>query len=288
MIAFVILHYQAADETIQCIESIKLHVTEEKRIIIVDNASPNNSGMEIQRKYQLDPETDVILSRDNLGFARGNNLGYQAARKSDPDFIVVLNSDTLIEQDDFAQLVDRSYRTYAFDVLGPDIYSTKTFSHQNPQRETNFTLEELKRKRRILLLKNKLRWVIWLKYRLFRSIPEKADDSHKNYSMAQTGKVLHGAFYVFSRKFIEGHEECFYNGTFMYFESYILHYLGMKEKMVFLYDPQIHISHHEDVSTDLTYQTRYQKSVFVNKCSLASCEKFIKLHENNKEEEITL
>ena len=36
MIAFVILNYQALDETFHCVESIKWNVEGEKRIIIVD------------------------------------------------------------------------------------------------------------------------------------------------------------------------------------------------------------------------------------------------------------
>ena len=279
MIAFVILHYQALDETFHCVESIKWNVEGEKRIIIVDNDSPNGSGEKIKTRYESDSQVNVIISEKNEGFAKGNNLGYQAARKRKPDFIVVLNSDTLIEQKDFTELVNRAYEKFSFDVLGPDIYSTKTSSHQNPQRETNYSLMELKRTRRKLLIKNRLKWAIKLKYMLMRSSTEVVQASDKDYMNMQIGKVLHGAFYVFSKKFIENHEECFYNGTFMYFESYILHYMGMKEGQVFLYDPEIRIIHHEDASTDSTYRTRYKKSVFVNKCLLESCEKFIELQE---------
>lgn len=63
----------------------------------------------------------------------------------------------------------------------------------------------------------------------------------------------------------------------MYFESYILHYLGMKEKMVFIYDPTIKVTHHEDVSTNQSYQGMYKKVIFVNQCLLDSCHAFIQL-----------
>ena len=281
MIVFVILHYQAIDETFHCVESIKLNVKSPRMIIIVDNASPNKSGIELARHYVSDQEVKVILSKNNLGFAKGNNLGYKEAKKLNPDFIVVQNSDTLIQQKNFVELVDQAYETYSFDVLGPDIFSTRTFSHQNPQRESNYSLLELKRMRRKLVIKNKLKWPIRFKYMLFHNLPEKGREVDRNYLKIQIGKVLHGAFYIFSKKFIVNHEECFYNETFMYFESYILHYLGMKEGQIFLYNPQIQIIHHEDVSTNSTYRTKYEKSVFVNQCLLNSCEKFIELQEGN-------
>ena len=66
----------------------------------------------------------------------------------------------------------------------------------------------------------------------------------------------------------------------MYYESYILHYLGMKEDMVFLYYPAIQVFHIEDASTDLTYRTQYRKSVWTNRCLLDSCTEFIRLQKD--------
>lgn len=279
MIDFVILHYGAIDETIECIESISEKVKGEKRIIVVDNCSPDGSGKLLLKQYCGLGFVSIILAEKNLGFAKGNNLGFKEAKKDNPDFIVILNSDTLICQKNFTELLEKSYEKYSFDVLGPDIYSTKSHSHQNPQREENYSLAELKKMRKKLLLKNHMKWAIWIKYR----IPyerKKFWQEKKEFSVPQTGKVLHGAFYIFSRKYIQKHRECFYNGTFMYFESYILHYLGMQEGLIFQYDPDIKILHHEDVSTDNAYRTQYRKSLFVNKCMLESCDEFIRVIEN--------
>ena len=286
MIAFVILHYQAMEETIQCVDSIAAHVSGDRRIIIVDNASPNRTGLLLRERYAANPEVSVLLNQTNDGFARGNNRGYREAKKLDPDFIVVLNSDTLLQQSDFTELIRRAYADHRFDVLGPDILSTRTGQHQNPQRDRNYTLAELERMRTRLRIKNRMKWAIWLKYRLFRP-SEGASRECSDHSTAQLGKVLHGACYIFSRKFIEGHDDCFYSGTFMYFESYILHYLGMREGQTFLYDPDIRILHKEDASTDSTYTTMYKKSVFVNRCLLDSCEEFIKLQRAGKARETT-
>lgn len=280
MIAFVILHYQAITETILCVDSIKTNVSGKKKIVIVDNASPNCSGYDLQKRYINDNDITVLLSNKNNGFAKGNNWGYQECKKYSPKFIVVLNSDTLIQQSNFADLVVEAYSKYTFDVLGPDIISTKTSLHQNPQREKNYTLQELKKMHRKLFLKNKLKWLIWLKYALhINKIKPKTNP--QKITEIQTGKVLHGAFYIFSEKFIKKHSVCFYDKTFMYYESYILHYLGIKENMLFLYYPAIQILHAEDASTNNTYKNQYKKSVFVNRCLLDSCTKFIELQ--NKE-----
>ena len=282
MICYVILHYQAVNETKKCIESIRNNTSDEYKIIVVDNASPNNSGSILKDEYKEDNDIRIIISKENLGFAKGNNLGYEAAREYSPDYIVVLNSDVVITQDDFCSRLDTAYRKYSFDVLGPDIYSTKADYHQNPQRNDNFTLEELYKDEKNLLFKNRFKFLLKLKYSvLHRSVKEEIKHNHGNYKDVQLGKVLHGAFYVFSRKFIDKYEKCFYPGTFMYYESYILHYLGMKDNLVFLYYPDIVVEHHEDASTNRTYDSQYKKSVFVNKCLLDSCREYIKIIKNN-------
>ena len=52
MIAFVILHYRAADMTRKCVERIKA-LEGDKKIVIVDNASPNgNRTGTVRRIYR--------------------------------------------------------------------------------------------------------------------------------------------------------------------------------------------------------------------------------------------
>ena len=63
-------------ETSACVESIK-KIEGDKKIIIVDNASPNGSVKQIRELYGADSTVDIIESSSNLGYARGNNLGYE-------------------------------------------------------------------------------------------------------------------------------------------------------------------------------------------------------------------
>ena len=94
MVCFVILHYMALDETILCVESIRDSVEGEKKIIIVDNCSPNGTIKGLEEHYQDAADVDVLETGENLGFAKGNNFGYAyAVREYDPDFVVVMNND---------------------------------------------------------------------------------------------------------------------------------------------------------------------------------------------------
>ena len=65
--------------------------------MIVDNGSSNNSGKLIDSKYKDMSNIHVILLKDNLGFAKGNNIGFQYAKKElNCDFICMLNNDTIL------------------------------------------------------------------------------------------------------------------------------------------------------------------------------------------------
>lgn len=280
MICYVILHYQAIDETINCVNSIFDNNSCDVKIIIIDNASPNKSGDLLYEKYFNDERIVVIKNEENLGFAKGNNIGYKKAKGYNPSFIVVLNSDVVLSGGDVDKKLDYAFQEYKFDVLGPDIFSTKTNTHQNPQRNVNYTFDELKRAYNKLYIKNKLRFLLKIKYLFKRGmVVQKVEDS-ADYESIQYGKVLHGACYVYSEKYIDKHEECFFNDTFMYYESYILHYLGMREKLNFVYYPEIKVYHNEDVSTDMTYQNQYKKSCFVNKCLLDSARIYLDIMKN--------
>ena len=51
MVCFVILHYMALEETIQCVESILNNIEGDKKVIVVDNCSPNNTGADLEKRY---------------------------------------------------------------------------------------------------------------------------------------------------------------------------------------------------------------------------------------------
>lgn len=65
-VAFVILHYQAIEMTIKCINSLyKTFDISENFIVVVDNASPNKSGNELKNIYiKYSPEINVIHLED--------------------------------------------------------------------------------------------------------------------------------------------------------------------------------------------------------------------------------
>lgn len=163
MVCFIILHYKVYEETIRCVDSILNNVIGDKKIIIVDNFSNNNSFEELQKYYKTNNDVEIIKTNENKGFANGNNFGYHyAKRKYNFDFCIVMNNDMEILQKDFISKIYENYQNDKFDILGPDIYSTKAERHQNPQALRNYTLKELKKFRNKLFLRIKFTPIYFL------------------------------------------------------------------------------------------------------------------------------
>lgn len=85
----IIVCYNSYDLLTKCVKSIvDRGVVKSCDIIIVDNNSPDGSGMRIVEDYK---ECTVILSNQNKGYGAGINIGLMAARK---DFVLIVNPDT--------------------------------------------------------------------------------------------------------------------------------------------------------------------------------------------------
>lgn len=107
MVYICVLNYNNAEDTIKCLESLlKLNYSRYK-IILIDNASTDNSK-NILVQYVMDKKKIIFLSLDeNKGYAAGNNAGLKKSLSySDMDYCWVLNNDTTVEPDALFWLID--------------------------------------------------------------------------------------------------------------------------------------------------------------------------------------
>lgn len=69
------------------------------QVFVVDNNSVDGSVEMVQSKF---PEVHLIANKENVGFSRANN---QALVLSDARYAVLLNPDTVVEEDTFTKVV---------------------------------------------------------------------------------------------------------------------------------------------------------------------------------------
>ena len=276
MLGFLILHYMVAEETIGCVRSVKEAVPGPKRIVIVDNASPNGSGTLLAEHFAGDGEVTVLLHEKNDGFAGGNNFGYRYIRENeDVDYLVVMNNDAEIAVPALEEKLDAAYRRRPFGVLGPDIYSTTFAAHQSPKRLRHYTLREVEELHasyeKALQGGWKIRLRALVKQSFFlRRLKYQRSRRHIDPGRRYENVPLHGACLIFSRRFMRDHEQLFHPGTFFYYETEILDSICFHEKIRTVYEPSILVLHHQNAATDTVYRDMYQKTMFANQNNAVS------------------
>jgi GT2 family glycosyltransferase len=68
-------------------------------VFVVDNNSVDGSCQMVREKF---PEVILIENKENVGFSRANN---QAIRQSSGEYILLLNPDTVVEEDSFRKII---------------------------------------------------------------------------------------------------------------------------------------------------------------------------------------
>lgn len=85
-------------------------------IICVDNGSTDNTTDLIKKKY---PNVNLIVSKENLGFGKANNIGLKKALDENYDFAFLLNQDAWVEPDTIEKLVLSSKANPEYGILSP-------------------------------------------------------------------------------------------------------------------------------------------------------------------------
>lgn len=112
----VLVNFNGAKDTIECIKSLNNINYENFKIVVVDNKSSDEDKVKLK---EADIKFHLIESNENLGFAGGNNIGIKYAIDNNADFVLLLNNDTLVHKDFLNELM--KYTEINVGVIGPKI-----------------------------------------------------------------------------------------------------------------------------------------------------------------------
>lgn len=100
-LSIVIVNYNVEHFLEQCLFSVRKAIANiEAEVFVVDNNSVDGSLKMLSEKF---PEVKVIANKDNVGFSRANN---QAIRISTGEYVLLLNPDTVVEDDTFTKTIE--------------------------------------------------------------------------------------------------------------------------------------------------------------------------------------
>jgi GT2 family glycosyltransferase len=121
-ITFVIVCFRSSGVIEKCLESISSSC----KVIIVENSNDIFIKNNLEKKF---PNVQVLISGDNIGYGRANNLGISMVKTK---YVFILNPDTYLEKNTLKEL---SYVTNVlndnFSILSPEIFNNKLLKLDN-------------------------------------------------------------------------------------------------------------------------------------------------------------
>jgi GT2 family glycosyltransferase len=118
-VSVIVLNWNCRDDTIECLHSLTSLTYPDYETIVVDNGSTDGSPEAIREAF---PEVQLLTNPDNLGFARGNNVGMRQALSGEAAYFFVLNNDTIVDPALLDELVATAEADSRIGVVGPKIY----------------------------------------------------------------------------------------------------------------------------------------------------------------------
>lgn len=250
-ISIITINYNGYKDTCELIASLPLE-DKSLEVIVVDNASKEDEATLIEQQY---PQVKVIRSKENLGFAGGNNLGIQAAHGK---YIFFLNNDTLLrcKKEDvrckmFQPLIDRFESSPKIGMVSPKI----RFSWgANPIQYAGYTPLS--------------------KITLRNTAIGCGEDDHGQYDTPHPTPYAHGAAMMVRREAIEKAglmPECY----FLYYEELDWSMMIRRVGYDIWYDPTVTIFHKESQTTGQqsplrTYYITRNRLLFVKRNNLSA------------------
>ncbi len=96
-----IVNYRSYDKTVGAVESLyeKASGNYTKKIVIVDNSEDRTEAKKLEALKERFKGLALLVPNRNLGFGAGHNLAFSEFAEDDTKFFVIVNPDTVLEND---------------------------------------------------------------------------------------------------------------------------------------------------------------------------------------------
>lgn len=289
----VVLNYLNYEITIKTVELLLNQKNIENfSIVIVDNGSNNGSVEFLKENFGKIHNIKIISISNNLGFARGNNLGIRYLRSQNVKNILIMNSDiSFLTTDGLSDLFKDIPKGVG--VIGPDIIG-KNGEHANPIYLPVGIIGTLER-----LIYNMLGGALpkKIKQKVKKKTNGKISQLDLKSEQSKTKKdfFVHGASFLLTANYFDILPEL-YPKTFLYYEAQILKILSKKYNLKYYFNASVTMKHIEDQSSALSYgnktdikqkmvaKSQYEAIILYFK--LLCPNKFIKKWKKNNEDRV--
>ncbi|MDN7016959.1 glycosyltransferase [Lactiplantibacillus plantarum] len=214
----VLLNYNNYSDTISFVKRMKRY-DELYRIIIVDNASVNNSFSVLKSSLSNVKKVDVVESEVNGGYARGNNYGIKyALSRYEFQNIIIANPDVSISGDSLLDLIKRKEKLDELNGCRTGIVAPTMINKSNGRKSSGWKLPRYV---------DDVRSNLMIISKLFKN-PLHEDHTDTLLKNTKSIDVVSGAFFLIDKDAMVD-VDFFDERTFLYCEERILSFKLKKE-----------------------------------------------------------
>lgn len=218
----IILNYNDYENTIKMIEQIKDYKCLNK-IVVVDNCSKDESVTKL-KPYET-KKVILLTSKENLGYAHGNNLGLKYLEKeTDCELAIISNPDIVVEESVIKELIQDMKKNSNISFLGPKVLERGRIS--KGWKLPTYWVEVL----------STINFFSRFTYHL-----SKYADNHYNERLVKVD-VVHGCFFLARMKDFKK-IKYFDENTFLYYEENIIAAKSKKAGLETYLDTTVGVQH---------------------------------------------
>ena len=118
-ITIVITAYKSQVKIIKCLASIN----KKYKVIIIENSNNESLKKKIEDEFS---NVECILSEQNLGYAKGNNLGLSKVKTL---YALIINPDAVLYENTIEKFLYRANKIKDFAIIAPAIQDEKKLSN---------------------------------------------------------------------------------------------------------------------------------------------------------------
>jgi GT2 family glycosyltransferase len=122
-VTVIVLNWNGWQDTVACLKSLKKQTYFDMNLVVIDNASSDNSVSEIKASF---PDVTLLQSGANLGFGGGCNVGIKYAMSRGDNFVWLINSDATAHPDALSALVRVATSDTTLASVGSAVYEAET------------------------------------------------------------------------------------------------------------------------------------------------------------------
>lgn len=119
LVWIIIVNWNGRDVTLDCLASLRAVTYGNRKVLVVDNGSTDDSVPAIQRQ---NPEVVVLPLPENRRFAGGNNAGLKYALSRGGECFLLLNNDTTVHPGFLEPLVECLSSDPSTGIVAPKIF----------------------------------------------------------------------------------------------------------------------------------------------------------------------